>query len=117
MPKRPAEVASIVECTGRAIAGGMTSVGQVAKSLIRLVTAARPDIKVNDSRLWSQNSVLPPNPRSLIIDRTKSSPYFSAVSVVFLFSAKVGQYCGEFSEISHPLLPMGMKTPICMPGP
>jgi hypothetical protein len=23
-------------------------------------------------------------------------------------------YCGEVVEISHPLLPMGIKTPTCM---
>jgi hypothetical protein len=42
----------------------------------------------------------------------KSSRYFSAASVICLFSAKVGCYCGEFSEISQPLLPMGTKTPV-----
>jgi hypothetical protein len=57
-----------------AMAGGMTRVAQVAYSLIREVTAANPAIRVNDSRLWSQNPVLPPKPRSLIIESTKSSP-------------------------------------------
>jgi hypothetical protein len=56
------------------MAGGMHRVAAVANSLIRLVTAASPAIRVKDSRLWSQNSVLPPKPRSLIIDSAKSSP-------------------------------------------
>ncbi len=38
------------------MAGGMTSEAAVAKSLILLVTAARPAMSVKDSRLWSQNS-------------------------------------------------------------
>jgi hypothetical protein len=50
----------------------------------------------------------------LIIDSTKSSPWRSALSVVCLFSSKLGLYCGEVVEISQPLLPMGMKTPISM---
>src|SRR4051812_2815188 len=29
-------------------------------------------------------------------------------------SSKLGLYCGEVVEISQPLLPMGMKTPISM---
>jgi hypothetical protein len=31
-----------------------------------------------------------------------------------LFSSKIGIYRGAFSEISQPLLLMGMKTPISM---
>ena len=64
----------MVEAMRAAIAGGMVSVAAVANSLILLVTAARPAISVKDSRLWSQNSVLPPKPRSLIIDSAKSKP-------------------------------------------
>jgi hypothetical protein len=30
----------------------------------------------------------------------KSSPYFSAVSVICLFNATVGRYRGEFSDIA-----------------
>ncbi len=60
------------------MAGGMTRVAAVANSLMVEVTAARPAIRVNDSRLWSQNSVLPPKPRSLIMESAKSKPYFSA---------------------------------------
>ncbi len=41
---------------------------------IREVTAARPAISVNDSSAWSQNSLFPPKPRSLIIDSAKSRP-------------------------------------------
>jgi hypothetical protein len=28
------------------------------------------------------------------------------------FSSKLGRYCGDAVEISHPLLPIGMNTPI-----
>src|SRR5580704_4450225 len=79
---------------------------------MRLVTAARPAIRVKDSRLWSQNSLLPPKPRSLIIDRAKSSPHCSAFCTTCLFSSNVGLYCGELVEISQPLFPIGMKMPI-----
>src|SRR5882757_5296053 len=79
---------------------------------MRLVTAARPAIRVKDSRLWSQNSLLPPKPRSLIMERAKSNPYCSAFITTCLLSSKVGLYCGELVEISQPLLPIGMKTPI-----
>ena len=30
-------------------------------------------------------------------------------------SSKDGMYCGEVSEMSQPLLPIGMKTPMSMP--
>jgi hypothetical protein len=36
------------------------------------------------------------------------------LSVVCLFSSKVGLYCGEVVDTSQPLLPMGMNTPISM---
>ena len=36
------------------------------------VTEASPAIRVKLSRLWSQNSLWPPKPRSLIIDSAKS---------------------------------------------
>jgi hypothetical protein len=36
--------------------------------------------------------------------------------VICLLSAKVGMYWGEFSEISQPLFPMGMNTPIFTPA-
>ena len=42
---------SIVTAMRAVIAGGMVSTAQVANSLIRSVTAARPDIRVKDSRL------------------------------------------------------------------
>ena len=85
--------------------------------MIRSVTAAMPAIRVKLSRAWSQNSVSPPKPRSLIIERANSKPYFSASRVTSRFSAKLGLYCGEFLEISQPLLAMGMKTPrsMCFP--
>ena len=79
---------------------------------MRLVIAASPAIRVKLSRLCSQNSVLPPKPLSLIIESAKSKPYFSAACTTCLFSAKLGMYCGEVSEMSQPLLPMGMKTPM-----
>ncbi len=37
-----------------------------------------------------QNSVLPPKPRSLIMESAKSKPYFSAFSVISLFRSKLG---------------------------
>ncbi|MCY1379891.1 hypothetical protein D9M69_676540 [compost metagenome] len=73
-PKRPLEMESMVDAMRATMAGGITSEAAVAKSLIFVVTAASPAISVNDSRLWSQNSVLPPKPRSLIIESTKSTP-------------------------------------------
>jgi len=105
---------SMVEAIRAAMAGGMVRVATVAKILILLVTAARPAIRVKLSRLCSQNCVLPPNPRSLIIESAKSKPYCSAFWVMVLLSSKLGMYCGEVSEMSQPLLPMGMKTPTCM---
>jgi hypothetical protein len=73
-PNRAGAIESMVEAMRATIAGGMVSTATDAYSLIRSVTAASPAISVKDSRLWSQNSLLPPNPRSLIIDRAKSSP-------------------------------------------
>lgn len=64
----------MVEAMRATMAGGMTSEAAVANSLILVVTAASPAMSVKDSRLWSQNSVLPPKPRSLIIDSAKSTP-------------------------------------------
>ncbi len=92
----------------------MVSTPMVAKSWMRLVTAASPAIRVKDSRLWSQNSDGPPKPRSLIIDSAKSKPNRSAFSTTVRLRSKLGMYCGEVVEISQPLLPMGMKTPSCM---
>lgn len=60
MPKRPLEIESMVEAMRAAMAGGMVRVATVANSWILLVTAASPAISVKDSRLCSQNSVLPP---------------------------------------------------------
>jgi hypothetical protein len=40
-----------------------------AKVLILDVISARPAINVKDSRLWSQNSVLPPDPHNLVTER------------------------------------------------
>ena len=57
-----------------ATAGGMASVGTVANSRMRSVTAASPAVRVKDSSAWSQNPVFPPKPRSLVIDRAKSRP-------------------------------------------
>ena len=68
------EIESIVETMRAQIAGGIASVGTVANSLMRSVIAARPAIRVKNLRLWSQNSLFPPKPRSLIIDSTKSRP-------------------------------------------
>ncbi len=81
------------------------------------MTAASPAIIVNDSRLWSQNSVFPPKPRSLIMDRANANPCRSASSATFLFSSNDGMYCGAFSEISQPLFPIGRKTPKSMNVP
>ena len=113
-PNRPWLIESIVLHIRAAKAGGMTRVGQVAKILIRSVTAARPAISVKLSRPYSQNSVFPPNPRSFIIDRRKSRPCFSAAWAMRLLRSKLGLYCGAFSEISQPLLLMGTKTPTCI---
>jgi hypothetical protein len=50
-PNRPCEIESIVTAMRAAIGGGRVNTAQVAKSWIRLVTEARPAIRVNDSRL------------------------------------------------------------------
>ena len=97
-----------------AIGGGMVSTAQVANSLMRVVTAARPAIRVKLSRLWSQNWEGPPKPCSLIMESAKSKPKRSAFSTMVRLSSKLGMYCGLVVEISQPLLPMGMKTPSCM---
>jgi hypothetical protein len=34
-----------------------------------------------------------------------------------LLSSKDGMYCGAVSEMSQPLLPIGMKTPMSMQAP
>lgn len=71
-PNRPGAMESIVVAIRATIAGGNVRTAVDAKSFIFVVTAANADIRVKDSRLWSQNSVLPPKPRSLIIERAKS---------------------------------------------
>ena len=65
---------SIVVAMRATIAGGMVSTATEAYRRIFCVTAASPAISVKDSRLWSQNSLLPPKPRSLIIESAKSMP-------------------------------------------
>jgi hypothetical protein len=50
-PNRPWEMESMVTAMRAAIGGGMVSTAQVAKSWMRLVTAASPAIRVNYSRL------------------------------------------------------------------
>ena len=68
-PNRPSEIESIVDAIRAAIAGGITRVAQVANSLIRFVNRRKASHqREQDSRLWSQNSVLPPKPRNLIIE-------------------------------------------------
>jgi hypothetical protein len=42
----------------------------VAMSESRVVCAASAVIMVNDSRVWSQNSVTPPKPRHFDIEKT-----------------------------------------------
>src|ERR1700736_6761756 len=81
---------------------------------MRVVMAARPAIKVKDSRLWSQNCDGPPKPCSLIIESAKSNPNRSAFSTIGRLRTKLGMYGGEVVDISQPLLPMGMKTPSCI---
>jgi hypothetical protein len=66
---------------------------------MRFVTAASADIKVKLSSPWSQNSVLPPKPCSLIIERAKSNPNVSAFSTTRRFRSKLGMYCGEVAEM------------------
>src|SRR6266436_1383913 len=84
---------------------------------MREVIEASPAIKVKDSRLSSQKRDLPPKPRSLIIDSAKSKPYFSARNTTSRLRSKLGVYCGDVEEISQPLFPMGMKTPISILSP
>jgi hypothetical protein len=79
---------------------------------MREVIDASPAIRVNDSRLSSQKRDGPPKPCSLIIDSAKSKPYFSARNTISLLRSKLGVYCGDVVEISQPLFPIGMKTPI-----
>jgi hypothetical protein len=81
---------------------------------MREVIDASPAIRVKDSRLSSQKRDGPPKPRSLIMESAKSKPYFSARSTISLLRSKLGVYCGDVVEISQPLFPMGMKTPISM---
>lgn len=71
-PNRPGAIESMVVAMRATRAGGRVRMAVDAKSLIFEVTAARPAIRVKDSRLWSQNSVLPPKPRNLIMERAKS---------------------------------------------
>jgi hypothetical protein len=60
MPKRPGAMLSMVTAMRAVIGGGMVSTAQVANSWMRLVTAARPAIRVKDSSAWSQYSDGPP---------------------------------------------------------
>ena len=73
-PNRPPEMSEIVEAMRATMAGGIVNTAVDAYNLIRLVTEARPAIRVKLSSPWSQNSVLPPKPCSLIIDSAKSRP-------------------------------------------
>src|SRR5271155_3098175 len=113
-PKRPWEIESIVTAMRAVRGGGMVSTATEANSWMRLVTAARPAIRVKDSRLWSQYCDAPPKPCSLIMDNANSKPNRSAFSTMARLRSNVGMYCGEVVEISQPLLPIGMKTPSCM---
>jgi hypothetical protein len=110
-PNLPCEMLSIVTAIRAAKAGGTVSTATDANSWMRLVIAARPAIRVKDSRLWSQYSVLPPKPCSLIIESAKLRLYRSALRTISAFKSKLDMYCGEFVDTSQPLLPMGMKTP------
>ena len=74
MPKRPGAMLSIVTAMRATIAGGSVSTATEASRRMREVTAASPAISVNNSRLWSQNSLGPPKPRSLIIESANSRP-------------------------------------------
>ncbi len=111
MPNRPGAMLSMVDAMRAAIAGGRVRTADGRIQLDPLVTAAMPAISVKLSSAWSQNSLSPPKPRSLTIERANSNPYFSASSVTSRLSAKLGPYCGEVFEISQPLLAIGMKTP------
>ena len=55
-------------------AGVPVSTATDANSLIRVVTAAMPAMSVKLSSPWSQYSVFPPKPCSLIMERAKSRP-------------------------------------------
>ena len=48
-PNRPCEIESIVTAMRAATGGGIVNTAQVANNWIRLVTAARPAIRVKDS--------------------------------------------------------------------
>ena len=113
-PNRPPEMSEIVLVIRATIAGGTVSTATDANSRIRDVTDASPAMRVKLSSPWSQNSVAPPNPCSLIIDSAKSNPSASAFCTTRLFNAKLGMYCGDVAEMIQPLLLIGMKTPISM---
>ena len=91
-PKRPCEMLSMVTAMRAAIGGGMVRTAQVANSWMRVVTAARPAIKVKDSRLCSQNCDGPAEAVQLDHREAKSNPNCSAFSTIVRLRSKVGMY-------------------------
>ena len=73
-PKRPPETSSIVAAMRATIAGGSVSTAVEAIEPDARRDGASADISVKLSSPWSQNSVFPPKPCSLIIDSAKSKP-------------------------------------------
>jgi hypothetical protein len=70
------------------------------------------------ARLWSPNSLWSPKPRSLIIDKAKSSPWRSAFCTISRLRSKLSMCCGDAGEISQPLFPIGSgsKPPATQAG-
>jgi hypothetical protein len=79
-------MSAIADAMRATIASTIVNTVVQAHSLIRYATEADPAINVKLARLWSRNTVLPPNPRSLIIDSAKSSPQTSAFNTTFLLN-------------------------------
>ena len=108
---------SMVDAMRATIAGGMANTGTEANNWIRVVIAASPghqrekfEVMIPEFARTTEAAQL--DHRQHKIDAIA----FRAQYQICLLSWKLGLYCGEVVEISQPLLPIGIKMPMSMPG-
>jgi hypothetical protein len=110
-PALPPEMWSKVVIILAITAGLCRRACAVAHTLIRLVAWAMPAIMVMDSIDVAQYWVVPPKPRHLPIESTKSSPLRSAARAASRLDRHRPSSGGAASDTIQPPLATGRKTP------
>jgi hypothetical protein len=93
-------------------AGGSVRTATVAISSMREVNEARPRHQGEGFEIVVPEARRPAEAVQLDHRQGEVEAVLLRRSTTSLLSSKLGVYCGDVVEISQPLFPMGMKTPI-----